>query len=179
MNRYQFEDLISDYIENELSLSKRKEFEAYLEDNPDAKELIESVRANMSQMKTMTKVTVRADFNDRLLAKIQKVHGQSHNPIPSQRTFFGFSPVHASLMTGLVVAFVFVAAQFFTPEGNSLPSQSRNFAEESIPTLSNPSLKNVNMVTPDLAEAEEDSVSEDPKKKSSKDFSKKMHFVND
>ena len=28
MNRYQFEDLISEYIENELSLSKRKEFEA-------------------------------------------------------------------------------------------------------------------------------------------------------
>ena len=34
MNRYQFEDLISEYIENELSLSKRKEFETYLEENP-------------------------------------------------------------------------------------------------------------------------------------------------
>ena len=29
MNRYEFEDLISDYLENELSFSKRKEFENY------------------------------------------------------------------------------------------------------------------------------------------------------
>ena len=27
MNRYQFEDLISEYIDNELPLGKRKEFE--------------------------------------------------------------------------------------------------------------------------------------------------------
>ena len=31
MNRYQFEDLISEYIENELSLKKRKEFESFNE----------------------------------------------------------------------------------------------------------------------------------------------------
>ena len=37
MDRYQFEDLISDYIENNLSMSQRKEVESYLEDNPDAK----------------------------------------------------------------------------------------------------------------------------------------------
>ena len=34
MNRYQFEDLISEYIENELSFSKRKEFESFLKDEP-------------------------------------------------------------------------------------------------------------------------------------------------
>ena len=31
MNRYEFENLISDYLEGELSFSKRKEFESYLE----------------------------------------------------------------------------------------------------------------------------------------------------
>ena len=41
MNRYQFEDLISEYVENELSLSKRIEFEAYLEENTDAQYLVE------------------------------------------------------------------------------------------------------------------------------------------
>ena len=34
MNRYQFEDLISEYIDNEITLSKRKEFEDYMKDNP-------------------------------------------------------------------------------------------------------------------------------------------------
>ena len=40
MNRHQFEDLISSYIENEITLSKRKEFERYMKDNPDSVELV-------------------------------------------------------------------------------------------------------------------------------------------
>ena len=47
MNRYQFEDLISEYIENELPLSKRKEFELYLNKNPEAVSVIESVKLNL------------------------------------------------------------------------------------------------------------------------------------
>ena len=35
MNRYQFEDLISEYIDNELHLGKRKEFEDYLNKNTE------------------------------------------------------------------------------------------------------------------------------------------------
>ena len=31
MNRYEFESLISDYIEGELSFNKREEFESYME----------------------------------------------------------------------------------------------------------------------------------------------------
>ena len=33
MKRYNFEDLISDYIENKLQIAKRKEIEAFMEDN--------------------------------------------------------------------------------------------------------------------------------------------------
>ena len=107
MNRYQFEDLISEYIENELSLSKRKEFETYLEENPDARGLVESIRTNMAQMKTIPKVIVSPDFNDRLLARIHSDNNRLDIPIISQRTIFGFTPIYASLMTGLVIAFVF------------------------------------------------------------------------
>ena len=56
MNRYQFEDLISEYIENELSLSKRKEFETYLEENPEARSLVDSVRYTMDTMRSLPKV---------------------------------------------------------------------------------------------------------------------------
>ena len=41
MDRYQFEDAISAYLENELSLSERQAFETYMNANPDAKELVE------------------------------------------------------------------------------------------------------------------------------------------
>ena len=37
MNRYQFEDLISSYIENDLPIRKRKEFEDYIQNNAEAK----------------------------------------------------------------------------------------------------------------------------------------------
>ena len=44
MNRYEFEDKISDYIDNQLSVSERKDFEDFLNSDNEAKELVESVR---------------------------------------------------------------------------------------------------------------------------------------
>ena len=75
MNRYQFEDLISEYIENELSLSKRKEFEAYLKNNPDSEELVNSIRENIKSLNQMPRTSTSSTFNERLLDSIDK-----HNP---------------------------------------------------------------------------------------------------
>ena len=44
MNRYEFEDKISDYLDNQLSISERKEFESFLENDDEAQVLLESVR---------------------------------------------------------------------------------------------------------------------------------------
>ena len=41
MERYEFEDQISDYIENNLSLKKRKIFVEYLKNNQDAQKLVD------------------------------------------------------------------------------------------------------------------------------------------
>ena len=71
MDRYQFEDLISEYIENELSLSKRKEFESYLENNPDALELVNAIRLNIEKAGTLPKIKTSSKFNDRLLNRIK------------------------------------------------------------------------------------------------------------
>ena len=47
MDRYKFEDSISAYIDNELTLTERQEFEDYIEKNPDAKSLLEDIVNNM------------------------------------------------------------------------------------------------------------------------------------
>ena len=47
MNQYQFEDLISDYIENKLTLSKRKDVEKYLKENPKDVLKVNQVRENI------------------------------------------------------------------------------------------------------------------------------------
>ena len=179
MNRYQFEDLISEYIENELSLSKRKEFETYLEENPEARSLVDSVRYTMDTMRSLPKVKASPKFNERLMTRIKSDIERSDTPIPSKGTFFGFTPIHASLMTGLVIAFVFVSMQLFYPESGTQTTERQLFADEQVPSLPNPDLNTINRTTPDLADAEDDSLEIDPKKQQQKDFSKKMHFVND
>ena len=55
MNRYEFENLISDYLDGELSFSKRKEFESYLEKNEDAKLLFIRVKNTLNDMKKAKK----------------------------------------------------------------------------------------------------------------------------
>lgn len=180
MNRYQFEDLISDYIENELSLKKRKEFEAYLAENPDCKELIETVKLNMAQMKAIPKLSASTDFNDKLLEKIRMDSGELNRSGPSRYIILGFRPMHASLMTGLVIAFIFVSAQLFSPD-QSMTGQPKLYTEDKVSASSNPSLENIYITKPiqDLADTEEDSTLDKNEKKSQKDFSKKMQFVND
>ena len=94
MNRYQFEDLISAYIENELSLSKRKEVESYLAENPHEDKLVNQISLNIQTLKNSPKVTTKENFNKRLLKRIKKwsggygglVAGGSAQPIPEPRT---------------------------------------------------------------------------------------------
>ena len=179
MNRYQFEDLISEYIENELSLSKRKQFEIYLDENPDAGDLVESVRMNMTTMKHIPKIKASPDFNERLLAKIKAKPASLQRESSSQRTYFGFSPIHASMMSGLLIAFVFVSMQLFSSEENTATSHLQYLANDPVPSLSNPSLQNAKQASADFADVQEDSSSDDTQNKPQKDFSKQMHFVND
>ena len=47
MNRYEFEDKISDYLDNQLSVAERKAFEDYYNSNDEAKELVESIRKTL------------------------------------------------------------------------------------------------------------------------------------
>ena len=71
MNRYEFENLISDYLEGELSFSKRKEFESYLEENEDAKLLFLRVKNTLNDMKNAEKISTSENFNSKLLSKIK------------------------------------------------------------------------------------------------------------
>ena len=180
MNRYQFEDLISDYIENELSLKKRKKFEAYLAENPDCIELIEAVKVNMAQMRAIPRVSAPTDFNDKLLKKIRIDSERLNRLDPSQFILLGFRPMHASLMTGLVIAFIVVSIQLFSPN-ESVTIQPKLFTEDEEQIISNPNLEDIHITKPvrDLAETEEDSTLYKNKKNSQIDLSKKIQFVND
>ena len=80
MNRYQFEDLISDYLENKLSIPKRKEFEDYLDSNSQYGEIVESVRNTMNSIKSMNPVPVPDGFIDGLNRKIEIEKNKPRSP---------------------------------------------------------------------------------------------------
>ena len=159
MNRYEFEDLISDYIENSLSLSKRKEFENYLTEDPEAQSLVDHVHSTMDQLRNIQQVKVSDRFNERLMNRI-KNEKLSHRlkPVSGQKTFMGFTPVYASLMTGLTIAFFIVSLLLFGPDKDTSTSQNRFYANNPVPTLSSPKIAKSNPKSQELVEAEEDSL---------------------
>ena len=115
MNRYQFEDLISEYIDNELPLGKRKEFEDYLHNNKDAEALVNSIQSNINNVKGLPKVRASKTFNDRLLDRIKSEPDGIKSESSTKWMIAGFTPIHASFMTGLLMGFVFISIQIFSP----------------------------------------------------------------
>ena len=107
MNRYQFEDLISSYIDNEITLSKRKEFERYMKDNPDSEKLVSAIKGNIVKLNQIPRLKVKSSFNDTLKSKIDDFNS---NPRlgKDRNLIFGFSPLNASFLFGLFIAFIFI-----------------------------------------------------------------------
>ena len=113
MNRYEFENLISDYLEGELSFSKRKEFESYLEENEDAKLLFFSVKSTLNDMKNAEKISTPENFNSKLLSKIK----DKAPLMPNDRSnIFGLSPLYASIFSSLCLAVIFISYSLIAPK---------------------------------------------------------------
>ena len=116
MNRYEFENLISDYLDGELSFSKRKEFEIYLEENEDAKLLFIRVKNTLNDMKNAEKISTSENFNSKLLSKIK----DKALLMPNDRSnIFGLSPLYASIFSSLCLVVIFISYSLIVPEAKS------------------------------------------------------------
>ena len=116
MNRYEFENLISDYLEGELSFNKRKEFESYLKENEDAQSLFLNVKGTLNSMKNAEKISTPENFNLKLLSKIK----DTSPLIPKQRgNILGLSPLHASIFSSLCLAVIFISYLLIAPKSAS------------------------------------------------------------
>ena len=144
MNRYQFEDLISDYIENKLPIAKRKELEAFMEANPEAKDQLESIRSLMKSMKKLPEVRTSDQFTAKLM---KRVEFEKNTPSAKKymtstvgKTYFGFTPVYATVMTALVVSFVVVGMQLVPKTNNNSTVLPTSITAETntIPESTNP-----------------------------------------
>ena len=180
MNRYQFEDLISEYIDNELPLGKRKEFEDYLNNNTDAEALVNSIRSNINNVKVLPKVKASKTFNDRLFDRIKSEPDGKKSESPTKWMIAGFTPIHASFMTGLIMAFVFISLQIFSPSFDIKNSKTLYTTNEKIDDNAFREPINVkNNSNSYLTDLTDDSLNVDSINQSKKDYSKKIQFVND
>ena len=179
MNRYQFQNSISEYIENELSLSKRKEFENYLKNNPDSLELVNSIKSNIEKLKALPLLQVKETFNDKILSEIKM---GKYNRLKSDKNklIFGFTPMYASLISILAISIIFVSIQLFYPNHskNYFTSDYSSGAQSQIVT--NPSItKEDSNFEPNLDDFDYNDVEIDSAKKPKKNYSNKIQFVND
>ena len=127
MNRYEFENLISDYLEGELSFSKRKKFESYLEENKDAKLLFLKIKDTLNNMKNAEKISTPENFNSKLLSKIKDKAPLMSN---DRSNFFGLSPLYASIFSSLCLAVIFISYSLIAPK----PAYNSNFKYSLAPT---------------------------------------------
>ncbi|MFC1565590.1 anti-sigma factor family protein [Candidatus Neomarinimicrobiota bacterium] len=159
MDRYQLEGYISDYIENSLSIAKRKEFEKFLVEHPESKEQVEAVRSTISQLKNLSAVKTSDEF----MVKLQQRIAKQRDVIPLQMEkrkpmIFGFTPLTASMMSLVVLAIIFVGYELM-PVGSSTPIAipPQITTNSVMPTSVNPTPVTTTNIEPAIAEAQEDS----------------------
>ena len=109
MNYSKFEDRISSWIENDLSLKERKEFEAFLAENPQYQSKVDEVRHAISTMRESESLKVSKEFDENLNQKLQNLNiGQEHS---TSKEIFGFSRQNFAYLALSLGAIVFLLFQ--------------------------------------------------------------------
>ncbi len=148
MNRYEFENLLSDYLDGSMPFNKKKEFEHYMEKNPDAQYLLKNIRNTVLEMKKIKQLKVSENFNDKLLSKVKTERMLS---VRDKKTLFGFTPFYASVFSCLCIALFVVASQLFNFSENSdrnINSYQYSASKKENPTVNmkNKSQENKNLM---------------------------------
>ncbi|HDY74946.1 MAG TPA: hypothetical protein ENH49_00315 [Candidatus Marinimicrobia bacterium] len=174
MDRYQFEDLISDYIENNLSMSQRKEFESYQENHPNAKEQVESIKQLMGSMKSMPVVETSKSFGDNLYKRIA-LEKEAKSVVKTTRSFAGYTPLMAGLSAVVVIAVVVLGLEFMPVNTNQAGFQPYMAEGTELNIPDNNGLSQDKL----LAEADDDSTEIDATNQQKHDFENQIRLVGD
>ena len=174
MNRYQFEDLISKYLENELTFSQRKEFEDFLINEPSAKEKVDQIKQNIKLVSSIDKVTVSDGFNEKLMTKIKNNSKNKLIKSPyNNGLFFGFRPHNLFLIIGLFICSIFLGNELYIEIFKKESNRSIVLEKDGIEKPSDI----INFGKSKYEKDRSDSLKNNKKKKTN--FSNKIKLVND
>ena len=173
MNRYEFENLISEYLDGSIPFKKRIEFEDYMKDDKDAESLVRNIKTTISEMNNLQKVKAADNFNEKLLSRV-KNEGIVSKP---NNTILGFTPFYASILSCLCVAFFVVASQLINVSQDSSSGIKTNQYTAEL-EQNNPSYsKNVDLEKKLIVDSNIDSL-QVKKEKEKPNNSNKIKFVN-
>ena len=180
MDRYQFEGYISDYIENSLSIAKRKEFEKFLAEHPESKEQVKAVRSTILQLKNLSTIKTSDEFMVKLQQRVAKQRDVIPVPLVKRKSMiFGFTPLTASMMSLVVLAIVFVGYELM-PVGSSNPIAipPQITTNSVMPTSVNQTPVTPSNIESAIADAQEDSsLIEEDIQKISPELEGKINYV--
>ena len=177
MDRFEFEDLISAYIENDLPLNKRKDFEDYLVENPSQNQVVKQIATNMKALKKLPKIASKNNFNQKLMEKIKSNNLDMNLVVTKRGNIFGFTFLNASMLLGLIFL-LFVLSFEIT---GLMPGLKKNVQYEF--TDNKKSLGRNDMVKKneedDTLNPNFNSFQNDTIKKGKVDFSRNIKYVNE
>jgi hypothetical protein len=107
MDYNKFEDRISRWIENDMDIKERKEFEKFLSDHPEYQLKVEEIRKAISLMNEAPSLKVSSNFDSNLN---QRLEALNLNKAPS-KGFFGFSNQNFAYLT-LALGAIFILTSF-------------------------------------------------------------------
>ena len=134
MDYNKFEDRISSWIEGDLDLKDRKEFEAFLAENPEYQSKVDEVRNIISRMRESESLKLSEEFDKKLANKIDSLNvgvtDEKSNDI------FGFSRQNFAYLALSLGAIVFLLFQL---PGNAFSkdiiTNSNSISEENLESI--------------------------------------------
>ena len=155
MNRYEFEDKISDYLDNQLNVSERKAFETYVQENKEAGELLSSIKNTIDLIKSQKSIKTSENFMLNLVDRVKMYKKTPVKSISSQQKnmIFGLSPMNSALMGAFIFSFVLLLLNI-APSGNSffqsnIASNKKNMIEKPLSKPSSIPIEEVDIVSAD------------------------------
>lgn len=134
MDRYQFEDAVSAYLDNELNLSRRKEFEDYLAANADTKEFVADIKNTIESLGKMSKIQISSSFMTNLYSSINLKKSRTiQKREKNTNTIFGFTPLYAGFLSVLIIAFIGIGLNTITNYGDTVPGMEYSKQDELFP----------------------------------------------
>ena len=134
MDYNKFEDRISSWIEGDLDLKDRKEFEAFLAENPEYQSKVDEVRNVISRMRKYESLKLSEEFDKKLSNKIDSLNVDITDK--KSNDIFGFSRQNFTYLALSLGAILFLIFQFPSNSfDENIINNSRLISEENPKTV--------------------------------------------